>query len=68
MMAPLDKGEGGYIFPSQEFIGVAPRVNTMLMADPLPVPEASTVAFLASDFLALAGIVFLMRRRVRRDA
>jgi hypothetical protein len=50
---PVNLKADGYIYPSQEFFGV---------------PEASTVAFLAFDLLALAGIVFLMRRRTRRDA
>ncbi|HYW41809.1 MAG TPA: hypothetical protein VE959_03060 [Bryobacteraceae bacterium] len=40
---------------SQEFIGFS-------------VPEASTVAFLAFNFLALVGIILLMRRRTRRNA
>jgi hypothetical protein len=64
---PVDTSTSGYIFPSQEFIGVASGIKTALVDAPLPVPEASTVAFLAFDFLALPGIVFLMRRRTRRD-
>jgi hypothetical protein len=68
LYTPLDKGEGGYIFPSQEFIGVASGVKTVLVDGPLAVPEGSTMVFLACDFLALPWIVFLIRRRTRRDA
>jgi hypothetical protein len=48
---PVDKSESGYIYPSQEFLGI---VKT---------PEAATLGFLLFDFLGLAGILFLARRR-----
>jgi hypothetical protein len=49
---------------AQEFIDIGsdPQPNE------LKVPEASTVVSLGLDFLALPGIIFLVGRRIRREA
>lgn len=52
---PIESNNGRDSFPSQEFIGVS-------------VPEGSTPVLLALDFVVLAGIILLVRRRKRRVA
>jgi hypothetical protein len=61
--------------PSQEFIGISEKPQLFAnglpqLADdqPVGVPEGPTAAFLAVDLLGLSGIVFLLRRRIRRNA
>jgi hypothetical protein len=66
--ANVDLGGGGLVSTSQEFAGVGSRSKPVLLDDPLPVPEGSIITFLVFDLLALPVVVFLMRRRTRRDA
>ena len=49
-----------WITTSQEFVGLGSESFSE------PFPEASTVAFLGFNFLALPGVVFFIRRRFRR--
>jgi hypothetical protein len=53
---------------SQEFIGIGASLNRRQQFETATVPEGSTVAFLAFDFLALPGIILLLRRRILRSA
>jgi hypothetical protein len=49
---------------SQEFLGIAPLPLAKPFNIPVPVPEGSTLAFLALDSLAVLGIMLFVRRRL----